>query len=227
MSKRGRKLHLKKPRTGEFNYYGFKVIISHPLPDDIDIEDSLRTVARSVPSTYYQNLDCIYVGDFSFLESRKLTAMYKDGTFYVSNKQDDADDLADDLVHETAHLVEEDYGRMLYADGKIEREFLQKRKQLYHLIESQKEGESINYSDFLNPDYTVSFDNYLYNILGYDHLALYTVNLFYSPYAVTSLREYFANGFEAFYYYRELEKLKNLSPALFSKLVLLEEEIAN
>ena len=48
-------------------------------------------------------------------------------------------------------------------------------------------------------------------------------NLFYSPYAATSLREYFANGFEAFFMKEDVARLKNVSPALYKKMLYLME----
>ena len=62
--------------------------------------------------------------------------MYKDQVFYVSHKQDNEEDLVDDLIHETAHLVEEDYTRLIYEDNKLLSEFLSKREQLYNLLDS-------------------------------------------------------------------------------------------
>ena len=226
MLKKGKRLHFKQPKTGDFVIEGFKVIISHPLSTDIDLKYVFSQLRKSVPSNYYQNLDYIYIGEFSFLKQRDLTALYKDQVFYISNNQDNAEDLIDDLIHETAHLVEEDHGRFIYEDNKLSREFLAKRKELYSLLDSQSElldDYTFNYSDFLNPEYDVNFDNFLYSVVGYEHLVLYTMNIFYSPYAVTSLREYFANGFEAYYYHRDVNKLKNLSPILYNKIVNLED----
>jgi len=221
-------LRFNKPKTGEFNIGGFKIIITHPLPTEINLEDVIAELKSSVPSIYYNNLDCIYVGEFAFLKERELTALYKDQVFYVSNQQDNVDDLVDDLVHETAHLVEEDYTRYLYEDNRLLREFISKREQLYTVLDSDlsiSKEYDLNYVDFLKPDYDQGFDNFIYNIIGYEQIVAYTMNLFYSPYAVTSLREYFANGFEAYYYHRDLKKLKNLSPVLYNKLTQLEENL--
>lgn len=221
-------MRLKSPKVGEFNVLGFKLIITKPLPKNINIQNVIKRVKQSVPSLFYNNLDCIYIGDFSFLKDRDLTAMYKDQVFYVSHKQDNEEDLVDDLIHETAHLVEEDYTRLIYEDNKLLSEFLSKREQLYNLLDSDfnfSKEYTLNYSQFLNPDYDVSFDNFIYNIIGYEQIVAYTMNIFYSPYALTSLREYFANGFEAYYYHRDLKKLKNLSPILYNKISNLEENI--
>ena len=43
-------------------------------------------------------------------------------------------------------------------------------------------------------------------------------SIFYSPYAATSLREYFANGFEALYYYGDYNFISKSCPELYSKL---------
>ena len=49
-----------------------------------------------------------------------------------------------------------------------------------------------------------------------------SVNLFYSPYAITSLREYFANGFEAYFNNKDRSRIHVLSPILFDKLEKLD-----
>ena len=66
--------------------------------------------------------------------------------------------------------------------------------------------------------YVFQNDNVLYFAIGYAALTPISMNLFYSPYAITSLREYFANGFEAFYFHKDHDKLLRISPALYTKL---------
>ena len=89
------------------------------------------------------------------------------------------------------------------------------------------QGYKVDLKHFLETELNLKFDNFLYNIVGYDILTPLTVGLFYSPYAATSLREYFANGFEAIYYDREMSRLSKVSPTLASKikqLILTAEE---
>ena len=74
-----------------------------------------------------------------------------------------------------------------------------------------------------NPEYDARFDDYLYKDLGYDKLRLITPELFYSPYAITSLREYWANGFEN-YLLGDRNMLKDISPVLYNKIENLFEE---
>ena len=73
----------------------------------------------------------------------------------------------------------------------------------------------------MNPEYDIEFDRFLYQEIGYPILTMLTVNTFYSPYGATSLSEYFANGFEAFFYHQDIERIKALSPNLIDKLTEL------
>ena len=58
---------------------------------------------------------------------------------------------------------------------------------------------------------------FLYQDVGYALLTTLTMGLFVSPYAATSLREYFATGFDK-YYLEDRRYLKNISPILFEKI---------
>jgi len=62
------------------------------------------------------------------------------------------------------------------------------------------------------------FDMFLYKEVGYPLLSSVVASLFYSPYAATSLREYFANGFESFFMNKDIGRLKNISPTLYKKI---------
>jgi hypothetical protein len=75
---------------------------------------------------------------------------------------------------------------------------------------------------FINPEYDSVFDDYLYNFLGYDLLGPLTSEYFYSPYGITSLREYWANGFEN-YFLGDRQKLKDISPILYTRIKSLIE----
>ena len=67
-------------------------------------------------------------------------------------------------------------------------------------------------------EYDVEFDNFLLNIVGYDKLAMLMQGMFISPYAATSLREYFASGFAEFFMHPDHKLLKSVSPVLYEKL---------
>ena len=63
-------------------------------------------VEKSVPlSPWFPAVDVIYVGDFQEFEEKRFNAAYEDGAIYVINVQDNAKDMADDIVHEIAHSL--------------------------------------------------------------------------------------------------------------------------
>ena len=169
-----------------------------------------------------KNIDAFYVGNFAdfFKGDREFNAMYKDGAVYISPDQDDEEDLLDDIVHEIAHSLEEEYNSFIYGDGSLEAEFLGKRRTLYHFVDKP----TLNVLYYNNPEYDEKFDNHMYKDIGYDKLRLITPELFYSPYAITSLREYWANGFEN-YLLGDRSTLKDISPVIYQKIYNLFEQI--
>ena len=187
-----------------------------------NLEDVIKIVENSLPSFLVSNVDVIYVGDFSFFQERSTNAAYENGAIYVINVQDSAEDMADDIVHEIAHAVEERYHDEIYGDGRVEIEFLGKRDKLYQILKAYEEP-IIDYKYFQYPLYSHQFDEYLYMQIGYPTLAGYANGLFYSPYAATSIREYFAKGFEAYFLYKDLKTLANISPILYNRIETLAD----
>ena len=53
-----------------------------------------------------------------------------------------------------------------------------------------------------NPEYNKELDHYFSDVIGYPKMTSYAQGIFYSP-TVTSLREYFANGFEAYFFHKD------------------------
>ena len=159
---------------------------------------------------------------FDQFKEMETNAMYKNGAIYVSNIQDDAQDFIDDIIHEIAHSLEEPYGYELYGDKELEREFMQKREKLYNILKA----EDLNPDKelFMNPAYTIRLDSYLYETVGYDRLNFIAASygLFSSAYSATSLREYFANGFE-YYFLDDRTYLREICPILYEKIEEIEK----
>lgn len=193
------------------------VYIIKAFNNDINFDSILQRIESLVPIHLTDEFEGIYVGNFNDFhkKSRSFNAMYKDGSIYVSNEQDDDDDLIDDVVHEIAHAIENssDLNDIIYGDHNLESEFLAKRRTLYHLLDK----DTCNMLYYTNPDYNSEFDKHLYKDLGYDYLRNIASGLFYSPYAITSLKEYWANGFEN-YLLGDRQRLKDLSPVLYNKI---------
>jgi len=185
--------------------------------NDINFDSILQRIESLVPIHLTDEFEGIYVGNFNDFhkKNRAFNALYKDNSIYVSNNQDDDEDLIDDIIHEMAHAIEHlsQLNDIIYGDYKLESEFLAKRRSLYYLLDK----DTYNMLYYLSPEYNESFDNHLYKELGYDYLRNISPGLFYSPYAITSLKEYWANGFEN-YLLGDKQKLKDLSPILYNKI---------
>ena len=69
------------------------------LNDGISLSSVIAKVSQIVPQFFVHGLDSIYVGDFQQFRERGINAFYDDGSLYISNVQDDEDDMIDDIVH--------------------------------------------------------------------------------------------------------------------------------
>lgn len=198
---------------GDVNIY-----IKDRLPEHVDVDFVVRYVAKRLPNHVLSNIDIIYIGHFQDLVDRDVNALWQNGAIYITNDQDDEMDMIDDLIHEIAHSNEKQFEQIIYEDRKLEQEFLYRRKKLAYILKDKGFGVPTGF--IYNPDYDKNIDDYLYKEVTYDTLWQLVVGIFPSPYAVTSLREYWAKGFEQFYM-GQRESLKETSPVLFSKLMQL------
>ncbi len=190
--------------------------------DEIDIERVVAKVEGAVPEHLLSELEMIIVGWFDEFEERSINAFYENGILHVSNVQDDESDILDDIIHELAHSIEAPHGDEIYGDQKIKDEFLRKRKILHDKLWALNLKAPIEW--FMNTEYDKEFDEFLLEKVGSDKLRMICMGLFINAYAPTSLREYFATGFADFYLHSNHNFLKKVSPALYKKLLLLQDE---
>ena len=182
-------------------------------------------MVRSVPSHFLEYVDTIIVGHFEFLDDRDLDALYNDGSIYISSKNKEGElDIVDDIIHEIAHAVEENNLLEIYGDGQIEREFVGKRRRLFFLLKENGFDKEVEFYDFEKVDYEEPFDIFLYQEVSYALLENLTSGLFCSPYGATSLREYFANCFEYYFFNKDHSEVKMLSPEVYRKIRKLEND---
>jgi hypothetical protein len=215
-AKKGRRL------KDMYNLSGVDVYIKDRLPEEIDPDFVFKYVSARVPFHLARNVDIIYVGQFPEMKKREINAYYEDGAIYVTNDQEDEMDMIDDIVHELAHAVERNNQDLVYGTGIVQREFKAKRRNLYTIIQEMYDVPKNFLTDI---DYNKEIDYFLYKKIGYDVLNQIVANIFVSGYAVTSVSEYFARGFEE-YFIGDKNKLKNLSPVLYriiDELVHLED----
>jgi len=189
------------------------------VSEEVDIDKALAIVVSKIPKSFFSNVEGIYIGQFPELNKRNLNALFQDNAIYVTNFLMDTDDLVKNIVHEIAHAIDEQYDEYINENIKLQTEFLNKRKQLKKIL-------SLNHyvvaeQDFDNLEYDQRFDDFLYQEIGYPVMHTLTANLFVSPYAATSYKEYFANGFEH-YYLNDFLAVKQISPALFNIITKIE-----
>lgn len=193
------------------------VYTKDPISKKISLESVLDKLEQKIPPHIGQLVDSIMIGDFPQLKrDPPILAFYEDGALYVSNNPSNEAAMLHGIVHELAHAIEEAMGLEIYSDGNIESEFLGKRIALKKKLDDY-EIETPSGKSFMNCEYSQKFDDYLYDI-GYEKLSHLMKGMFVNPYSATSLREYFAAGFEEFILGEE-EFLRNLSPALYEKLL--------
>ena len=199
---------------------GTHVYFKDDMMNDVDVEAAVAKVESKLPQHLLSEIEMIIIGWFDEFEQNHFNAFYDSGAVYVSNMQDDEGDLFDDIVHEISHSVEEAYGYQIYGDQKIKEEFLRKREYLHDIM--WKMGFKAPKSFFDNVEYDPEFDEFLHKKVGYDKLSTIMQGVFVSPYAATSLREYFATMFTEFYLSSEHNFLKKVGPAVYEKILLIQ-----
>ena len=213
---------IKKSKKMKDHYvmHDINIFIKDSLPDGIDVDFILKYISQRIPSYLMRGVDMIYIGQFKQLKEREVNALFEDGAIYLTNEQDDDKDMIDDIVHEIAHSIEHLYGDRIYDDNLLVREFLGKRKRISLDLAnySYKPPKELQHKI----EFTQEIDDYLYKEVGYDVLWNFTNGLFPSPYSITSLREYFARGFEE-YVMENKKELKNVCPVLYKKINKLYE----
>ena len=203
--------------------YGLHVYFKDEMLDDtIDVESAVSKYESVIPQHLLPNIEMIVFGDFEEFHERGINAFYDSSTIYISNIQDDEKDILDDLIHELSHAVEEQYGYQIYGDRKIHDEFLNKRMHLYKILWEM--GYKAPKVFFQNVEFDREFDEFLHETVGYETLSNAIRGLFISPYAATSLREYFATAFTDFYMDPNHKYLRTVSPTVYEKILMLQKE---
>tara|TARA_R100000426_G_scaffold83132_1_gene61650 strand:- start:1031 stop:1702 length:672 start_codon:yes stop_codon:yes gene_type:complete len=198
-----------------YSLHDIEIFIKDALPEHINMDFILKYIKNRIPYQLLRGVDMIYVGKFKHLDDKGANAMYQDGAVYLTNDQDDDKDMIDDIIHEIAHSVEEMYGHGIYDDGAIEREFLGKRKRLFMDLQTHDYSPPTELQ--YKTEYIQKIDDYLHDDVTYDVMWHFVGGLFPSPYAATSIREYFARGFEE-YAMGNKKELKQTCPVLFRKI---------
>lgn len=203
----------------EFYLNGAMFQVVNPIRNPIDLEKVIYFLKKKIPNQILDLIDVYYIGNFDFLNQRETNASYMDGAIYLSNDQDNEKDLLDDIIHELGHALIEKDKMNIFGDGLIKQEFLAKRNTLKRILKSK--GYDIPKS-FNKTAFSQEMDDFLYKEVGYKTLWQLINGLFTSPYAITSLEEYFSKGMEE-YFLGKSSLLKNISPQLYNKMEMYDE----
>lgn len=189
------------------------------LKNKININNVIKRVENILPSFLMRNVSGIAIGDYDTLDDREVDSVYDSKIIYLTNVQEDEEDIIENIVHETAHSLEEKYSKFLYDDGLLKKEFLKKRKLLYNELSSKYKIEE---KYFRKTGFSKTLDLIFYKKIGYDTLSYFTEQFFVSPYSATSLSEYFSEAFEQ-YFLGNRVFLEEECPELYKKIVQIEE----
>ena len=208
---------LKEQQNVEYLLFNsIPLVIKDKLNNNVDIEELIASIENTLPSSFKNLINSIIILDDPMFSERNINALYHDKILYISNNQDDSNDILDDIVHEYSHALEEEYNEVIYSDNSIKNEFLMKRQVLERTL--RHHNFDMSQYDFKEINYNEKLDNLFLNVVGYEKFqSLTNYGLFLNPYAATSLREYFATGFEE-YMLGDHKELETISPKLYKKI---------
>ena len=206
-----------------FNSVPIKIFDALEVKNKFSIDELIKNLELILPLNIKNIIKSINILNDPIFNVKKVNAFYHDNQLFISNKQDDINDIIDDIVHEFAHAINQKYTDFIHEDGQIEKEFLQKRNLLKNMLKYR--DYNIDNYNFDMLQYDKELDDFFYKIVKYEIINKITnYGLLISPYAITSLQEYFATGFEE-YVLGDHKDLAYISPMLYKKIKkLLEDE---
>ena len=212
--------YIKQSPKAHFMIHGrIPVYFKNGLTKKINMDSVCKRVENILPAYFFKNISAVSIGQYDTLDDRSVDSVYDKKIIYLTNVQDDEEDIIENIIHETAHSLEEIYSQQIYGDGLLKREFLKKRKQLYNQLSVKY---TIDDKYFRKTEYSKTLDTFFYKKIGYDTLSYFTEQMFVSPYSATSLREYFSEGFEK-HYLGDQQFIQDSCPELYNKIKQLEE----
>lgn len=156
---------------------------------------------KNIPKYMYSNIKTIYIHNSEGLQSKNLDSLHNDnGIIEInSNSVKNIQDLLKLLIHELYHSIEHDikikYSSLFYS---VCNEYKTNKNQILDKINSDPRLVKPKPEYYNILDYNAEFDEYLINTITYPVLYTRMTDLFATPYAITSISEYIAIGFEIF-----------------------------
>jgi len=197
----------------------YLVYVSHHLPFTINLEEVLARIERVIPETLLEETLDIFIGNFDKLNTKQLKSLYHDGAVYVSNEIQTEEILFYHIICALSYSIEHNNRDIIYADGTLEKEFLEKRIKVYQMYSKEVTNKSLSIYDFMNVYYDKKLENLMFSILHKSTKEVSIYNVFPSAFGFVSLKQYFIDCFVEYVMKMiEKEKLKSLTPTAFSKI---------
>ena len=89
----------------EFYLNGAMFQVINPITNSVNLESVISFLKKKIPNEILDLIDVYYIGNFDFLNQRETNAAYMDSAIYLSNDQDNEEDLLDDIIHELGHAL--------------------------------------------------------------------------------------------------------------------------
>jgi hypothetical protein len=175
------------------------VYVKTDVDTGLNFNRILEIIRSIVPEKLFNNsLQNIMVGNFKGLNNKNVDSGYESGVIYIGeemlNKSEE--EMVESIVHELAHVMEDQTGNAIKNNHDVKAEFLDKRMKLYQDL--QEHGLEPDIDEFMNEDYDSRFDSYLMHNVGYDTIKRLSSSYMIDPYAFTDIREYIAMNFEKY-----------------------------
>jgi len=203
----------RKRERMEFRVHNFVVV----REDMVDLDTVLEKL-KNMPQQLFSGVEKIIFGNFDILRGGGKVSVYKDGKIFIDIDSDEK--MYSAVVHELAHLIESYRSNEVYMDGEIKREFIRKRLKLFQAVEGHFPEINFDKRYYVTSSYNSDFDDFLTRELGYNRFMTIAKGLFVSPYAATSLSEYWARNFEEYFSdsYVSRNNLTKIAPAVYAKV---------
>lgn len=169
----------------------------------LDIEGIKKSI-KEIPNIFYSKIKNIIIHSSNTFDAKGVDAFIRDETIEINSKiLNSIHEFKKTLIHELYHSIETDLKQFLVDTFKdVEIEFLQKKKKLLDKISNDPRFSKPNNSFYKSTEHDYEFDDFLSRKIGYHILDNKIIDIFPSPYAITSIDEYIAICIEIFFFER-------------------------
>lgn len=203
-----------------FDIHGVRFYLKSPLPQNINPEELKKNIFSKLPGGLFKDINNIFIGDFEYLKNRGATAISYQNSIFLTDAQDNIEDLVNDIAHELGHSLEKKFFHNIHKNNDLKREFLSKKKLAISILKSMGFGFSPEHT--CSPEYDKEIDDLLTNKIGLHNIEKEFANLVTTPYSLVSLSEYFSEGLECFLLYDRFS-LAKMCPVLYNVIDTIVE----